>query len=65
MRLLIINPNTTTSMTTKIAAAAKRVALPDTQIIAVNPERGPASIQGYYDEAMVQRRIAGAYSQKR
>ncbi len=52
MQILIINPNTTASMTEKIAAAAKSVALYDTKIVAVNPERGPASIQGYYDEAL-------------
>jgi allantoin racemase len=52
MQLLIINPNTTASMTAKIAAAATAVALPDTQIKAVNPEHGPASIQGYYEEAL-------------
>lgn len=52
MRLLVINPNTTASMTAKITAAARRVALPNTEIIGVNPETGPASIQGYYDEAM-------------
>lgn len=52
MKILIINPNTTASMTAKIGAAAKSVALADTKIIAVNPENGPASIQGYYDEAL-------------
>ena len=52
MQILIINPNTTASMTAKIAIAAKSVALPDTKIVAVNPDNGPASIQGYYDEAL-------------
>lgn len=52
MRLLVLNPNTTVSMTDKIAAAARRAAAPGTQIIAANPRRGPASIEGYYDEAM-------------
>lgn len=52
MRLLVINPNTTASMTEKIGAAARRVAGPGTKILAVNPASGPASIQGYYDEAM-------------
>ena len=52
MKLLVVNPNTTASMTKKIGAAAARVALPDTEIVAVNPEHGPASIQGFYDEAM-------------
>lgn len=51
MQLLIINPNTTQSMTAKIADAANSVALSDTTITAVNPAAGPASIQGYYDEA--------------
>lgn len=52
MRILIVNPNTTASMTQKIGAAARRVASPGTEIVAVNPEHGPASIEGYYDEAM-------------
>lgn len=52
MRLLIVNPNSTASMTAKIETAARSVALPETEIIATNPSDGPASIQGYYDEAM-------------
>lgn len=39
-------------MTTKIGAAARRVAAAGTEIIAVNPASGPASIEGYYDEAL-------------
>jgi allantoin racemase len=49
MRILIVNPNTTASMTQKIGAAARRVASPGTEIVAVNPQHGPASIEGYYD----------------
>lgn len=52
MRILVVNPNTTASMTEKIGAAARRVASPDTEIVAVNPAIGPASIEGFYDEAM-------------
>ncbi|MDP3962206.1 MAG: aspartate/glutamate racemase family protein, partial [Pseudorhodobacter sp.] len=52
MRILVINPNTTVSMTLKIGQAAKRVASPETEILAVNPKTGPASIEGYYDEAI-------------
>ena len=52
MRLLVINPNTTASMTEKIGAAARRVASPGTEITAVNPPSGPLSIEGYYDEAL-------------
>ncbi|HVX80621.1 MAG TPA: aspartate/glutamate racemase family protein [Devosiaceae bacterium] len=50
MRLLVVNPNTTASMTQKIGAAARAVAAPGTEIIAVNPASGPPSIEGYYDE---------------
>ena len=52
MRLLVINPNTTASMTEKIGAAARAAASPGTEIVAVNPPGGPVSIEGYYDEAM-------------
>lgn len=52
MRLLLVNPNTTASMTEKIGKAARRVASPGTEIVAVNPADGPASIEGYYDEAI-------------
>ena len=51
MRILIVNPNTTASMTEKIGAAARSVANPETEIVAVNPDLGPVSIEGYYDEA--------------
>lgn len=52
MRILVVNPNTTASMTEKIGAAARRVASTGTEIVAVNPALGPASIEGFYDEAM-------------
>ena len=51
MRILIINPNTTASMTAKIKEAAISVSNNETEIIAVNPKDGPASIECYYDEA--------------
>ena len=52
MRILVVNPNTTASMTEKISAAARRVASADTEILAVTSAKGPASIEGFYDEAM-------------
>ncbi|MDZ4095426.1 MAG: aspartate/glutamate racemase family protein [Paracoccaceae bacterium] len=52
MRILVVNPNTTASMTEKIGLAARRVASVGTEIVAVNPALGPASIEGFYDEAM-------------
>ncbi|MBZ9821272.1 aspartate/glutamate racemase family protein [Mesorhizobium sp. CA4] len=50
MRILVINPNTTASMTAKIGEAAKSVASAGTEIMAVNPADGPPSIEGYFDE---------------
>jgi allantoin racemase len=51
MKILVINPNTTTSMTDKIAKAARAVARPDTEIVAASSQDGPASIQGFLDVA--------------
>ena len=51
MRILIVNPNTTASMTETIGRAGRVVAAAGTEIIAVNPVDGPVSIEGYYDEA--------------
>ncbi len=51
MRLHVVNPNTTATMTAKIAAAARAIALPDTVIDARQPAMGPVSIEGFYDEA--------------
>lgn len=50
MKILVVNPNTTATMTAKIGAAARAVAAPGTDIVAVNPDTGPVSIEGYYDE---------------
>lgn len=49
MRILIINPNTTASMTEAIGSAAAKAASAGTTILAVNPDNGPASIQGAED----------------
>jgi allantoin racemase len=49
VRLLVINPNTTASMTAKIGTAARAVAAVGTEIVARNPASGPASIQGAED----------------
>ena len=50
-RILIVNPNTTASMTATIATAARAVAADGTEIVAVTSSMGPASIEGFYDEA--------------
>jgi len=65
MKILVINPNTTLSMTAKIGEAARSIAAPGTEIEAVSPDKGPVSIEGHYDEAycvpgVVERVIAGS-----
>ena len=50
--IVVVNPNTTLAMTERIAATARAVVHVGTQIIAVQPSAGPASIEGYADEAM-------------
>ena len=52
MKIVVINPNTTAAMTARIAATAQSVASAGTHIIAIQPGAGPASIEGYADEAM-------------
>lgn len=51
MRIAVVNPNTTASMTATITDAACRVANADTEIMAATSTMGPVSIEGYYDEA--------------
>lgn len=50
-QLLVVNPNTTASMTGTIAMAARQAAGPETEIRATTSAMGPVSIEGFYDEA--------------
>ena len=52
MRIKVINPNTTASMTETIVAAAKAAAAPGTEIVGATSPTGPVSIEGHYDEAV-------------
>ncbi len=52
MKIRVINPNTTISMTEKIGEAARKIASPGTVIVAVNPKSGPVSIESHFDEAI-------------
>lgn len=51
-RILVVNPNTTASMTATIEDAANRVKNAGTEITAVTSSMGPVSIEGYFDEAL-------------
>jgi len=52
MRIKLINPNTTVSMTETMTACARAVAAPGTELIGVSAAMGPASIESHYDEAL-------------
>ncbi|MCS0494848.1 aspartate/glutamate racemase family protein [Ancylobacter sp. MQZ15Z-1] len=63
MRIHLVNPNTTRSMTDKIAAAARAVAGAQTEIRAATSAMGPASIEGYYDDALALPGLLAAVAQ--
>src|SRR5919112_530793 len=46
MRILVVNVNTTESMTEGIAEQARRVALPGTEIVGLTPAFGAESVEG-------------------
>src|SRR6478736_1337521 len=52
MRIRVINPNTTWSMTRLIGECASAVASAGVTVEAVSPTMGPASIESHYDEAL-------------
>ncbi|MFM2067313.1 MAG: hypothetical protein RLZZ584_2222 [Pseudomonadota bacterium] len=58
MKLLVLNPNTSAAMTAGIAAAARAVAAPGTEVIAAQPSFGPLSIEGQFDEAIAAAGVA-------
>ena len=56
--ILVINPNTTESMTAAIGLAASTCAGPGFEIVAVQPSFGPRSIEGHFDEAIAAAGVA-------
>lgn len=52
MKILVVNPNSTESMTRTIVDTATRVAGEGVTIIGATAQGTPASIEGHYDEAM-------------
>lgn len=52
MKILVVNPNSTVSMTEKIGLCAMASASPGVEITAVCPNDAPKSIEGHFDEAM-------------
>jgi len=58
MKLLLLNPNTSQVMTDGIAAAAREVAAPGTEIVARGSSFGPASIEGHFEDAFAAAGVA-------
>ena len=50
MKLLLVNPNTSSTMTEAMTHAAQAVAAPGTQVFARQPSFGPASIESHFDD---------------
>lgn len=52
MRIFVINPNTSESVTDHIRRELEKIKRTDTELTVVNPEHGPVSIESVYDEAL-------------
>jgi allantoin racemase len=52
MRIIVINPNTSKSMTDHVRRELEKIKRDDTELTVVNPEHGPVSIESAYDEAL-------------
>jgi allantoin racemase len=51
MKIMVINPNTSESMTNHIREELNRIKRQDTELMVVCAERGPETIESAYDEA--------------
>ena len=51
-RIAVVNPNTTTAMTTKMLACAAPLVDSGTELVGVTNASGPASIESHVDEAL-------------
>lgn len=49
MRILVVNVNTTETMTASIGAQAARAAAPETEIVALTPRFGAESVEGNFE----------------
>jgi len=48
-RILIVNPNTSRAMTDGIAETATAIAASDTEVDVIRPNRGPKSLESFYE----------------
>jgi len=52
MKIMVINPNTSVSMTDHLRRELAAIVRPGTELTVTCPERGPVSIESAYDEAL-------------
>lgn len=52
MRILFINPNTSEAFTRGIEVSVAEYKAADTEVVALNPTTGPATIEGIYEEML-------------
>lgn len=52
MKICVINPNSSKSVTDHIRRELEKIKRSDTELTVVNPEHGPVSIESAYDEAL-------------
>jgi allantoin racemase len=52
MKIMVINPNTSVSMTDHMRRELEPIVRPGTELTVTCPERGPISIESAYDEAL-------------
>ena len=52
MRICVINPNTSESVTDHIRRELERIRRPDTELYVICPQHGPVSIESAYDELL-------------
>jgi allantoin racemase len=62
-RILVVNPNTTDSMTSDMADAGARYVDPDTEIVGITPSWGPEGIEGYFEGFISAVSVAQAVSE--
>jgi allantoin racemase len=51
MKLLLVNPNTSSAMTAGMTATAQQIAAPGTLVTGRQPSFGPVSIESHFDDA--------------
>jgi allantoin racemase len=52
MRILVLNPNTSSAVTDRIANVVQRIARPGTEAVVTQIPHGPEALESYYDESL-------------